>query len=147
MIGDMAGFAAATYMRGVSLIHVPTTLLAMVDSSIGGKTGIDLPEAKNCVGAFYQPKMIRMVPPVLQSLPKREFIGGMAEVIKYGIIWDQPLFDFLKKSDPLHPGHPKLQWVIHRCAKIKAHVVSHDEKETKGLRENSQFWAYSRTCH
>lgn len=138
VVGDIAGFAAATYLRGIALIHVPTTLLAMVDSSIGGKTGVDLAQAKNFVGAFFQPRLVWIDPKTLETLPEREFHNGMAEVIKYGVIADRKLFELLdKKIDSM--DQKTLTEVIARCAKIKADVVSRDEKETQGLREILNF--------
>ena len=95
VVGDLAGFVAATYLRGVDFVQIPTTLLAQVDSSVGGKVGINLKAGKNLVGAFYQPKLVLCDLDTLQSLPKREFRAGMAEVIKYGIIWDARLFSTL----------------------------------------------------
>lgn len=141
VIGDIAGFVAATYLRGVSLIHVPTTLLAMVDSSIGGKVGVDLPQAKNFVGAFYQPSLVWIDPTVLKTLAPREFRNGLAEVIKYGIIADKQLFELLENRIPSEPStlNSQLSTLIYRCAKIKADVVSKDEKEIKGLREILNF--------
>ena len=139
--GDIAGFLAATYLRGIGLIQVPTTLLAMVDSSIGGKTGVDLAGAKNYVGAFYQPKLVWIDPSVLKKLPRREMSNGMAEMIKYGVIADRSLFGILEKNTPeitdLDPI--LLSRIIALCARIKARVVSEDEKETKGLREILNF--------
>lgn len=141
VIGDVAGFAAATYMRGIPLIQAPTTLLAMVDSSIGGKTGVDLPEAKNCVGAFHQPELVWSDITTLKTLPGNEFRNGMAEVIKYGVIKDEQLFCILEKRAPLlFTDHCSLiADIVCRCVKIKAEVVSKDEKETKGLREILNF--------
>ena len=139
VVGDMAGFAAATYLRGINVVQVPTTLLAMVDSSIGGKTGVDLPEAKNFVGAFHQPALVWIDPSVLSTLPEREFRNGMAEVIKYGVIADAKLFSLLERLAPLSPRTPQLSEVISRCAQIKASVVSKDERETRGLRETLNF--------
>lgn len=140
VVGDIAGFAAATYMRGIAVIQVPTTLLAMVDSSIGGKTGVDLPEAKNSVGAIHQPALVWAPIDAMRTLPDREFRNGMAEVLKYGVIADRPLFEQLEKMMPdLSAGHPALLPVIRRCAAIKADVVSKDEKETRGLREILNF--------
>src|SRR5207247_2730058 len=95
---DVAGFLAASYLRGISLVGAPTTLLAMVDSSIGGKVGVDLPGAKNFVGAFYQPSLVWIDTSVLESLPRREISNGMAEVIKYGVISDRRLFEILEKN-------------------------------------------------
>lgn len=140
VIGDTAGFAAATYLRGARLIQIPTTLLAMVDSSIGGKTGVDLPAAKNSVGAFHQPSLVYIDPSVLKTLPAREFRNGMAEVIKYGVLADKALFALLEKQVSALARSPAiLANVIARCAAIKAGVVSRDERETKGLREILNF--------
>jgi 3-dehydroquinate synthase len=136
VVGDVAGFVAATYMRGISFIQVPTTLLAMVDSSVGGKTGIDLPEGKNLVGAFWQPRLVIIDPAVLTTLPKREVRCGLAEVVKYGVIMDDKFFSFLEKS--LY-GITNMEMgvfakIISRCCKLKAEVVCADEHETSGLR-------------
>lgn len=141
VVGDVAGFVAATYLRGVDLVIVPTTLLAMVDSSIGGKVGVDLAEAKNFVGSFYQPRLVWINPGALRSLPGREMRNGMAEVIKYGVIADRGLFGLLeKKISNLQGSRTKLiSRVIARCARIKANVVSRDERETSGLREILNF--------
>jgi 3-dehydroquinate synthase len=140
VVGDVAGFAAASYLRGVPLVHVPTTLVAQTDSAIGGKTGVNLPEGKNLVGAFYPPRMVVVDTNVLKTLPQREFCGGLAEVIKYGVIADAKLFAFLEKNvekllarDPLALGH-----VITRSVEIKAEVVGKDERES-GLREILNF--------
>jgi len=133
VIGDMAGYAAATWLRGIDLVQVPTTLLAMVDSSIGGKTGINHPHGKNLIGAFYQPKLVWIDPEVLRTLPAREFRAAMAEVIKYGVIWDAELFNLLLNSsrlDQIRYVKPDLLYtILDRCAKAKAEVVSKDEKE------------------
>lgn len=134
VVGDIAGFVAATYLRGIPLVQVPTTLIAMVDSSIGGKTGVDLPEAKNFVGSFYQPVLVWMDPSTLESLPDREMRNGMAEVIKYGIISDEKLFKLLEKSISY-----SLPTLVTRCVKIKADIVSKDEREIRGLREILNF--------
>jgi 3-dehydroquinate synthase len=140
VIGDLTGFAAATFMRGVPFVQVPTTLLAMVDSSVGGKTGVNHPMGKNMIGAFYQPKKVLMDLGVLKSLPKEEFLSGMAEVIKYGVIRDAKLFDYLEKNrekilglDPDAVGH-----IVRRSCEIKADVVSKDEREG-GLRAILNF--------
>ena len=133
VIGDMSGFAAATWLRGIDLVQVPTTLLAMVDSAIGGKTGINHPQGKNLIGAFYQPRIVWVDPEVLKTLPAREFRSAMAEVIKYGVIWDRELFDLLANCDRLdqlrYVSAELLQTILYRCAKAKAEVVSKDEKE------------------
>lgn len=141
VVGDIAGFVAATYLRGISLIQVPTTLLAMVDSSIGGKVGVDLAEAKNYVGSIYQPTLVWIDETVLQTLPEREFRNGLAEVIKYGVIADKNLFEILEKnlSLPLTAYCLPLRTIIPRCVSIKARIVSKDERETKGLREILNF--------
>jgi 3-dehydroquinate synthase len=140
MVGDVAGFAAASYLRGIALVHVPTTLLAQVDSAIGGKTGVNLPEGKNLVGAFYSPRLVLSDPQTLRTLPDREFRGGIAEVIKYGVISDAKLFAYLEANvGRLVRRDPEaLAYVIPRCAEIKARVVSHDEHES-GLREILNF--------
>ena len=140
VVGDVAGFAAATYLRGVRLVHIPTTLVAQVDSSIGGKTGVNLPEGKNLVGSFYPPKLIVADPNVLQTLPHREFRSGLYEVVKYGVIADAELFRFLEKRMPavLRRDAAALSWIIPRCAEIKAHVVNKDERES-GLRQILNF--------
>jgi 3-dehydroquinate synthase len=133
VIGDMSGYAATTWLRGIELVQVPTTLLAMVDSAIGGKTGINHPLGKNLIGAFYQPRLVWIDPEVLKTLPAREFRSAMAEVIKYGVIWDRALFDLLAKCDRLdqlrYVSNELLQTILYRCAKAKAEVVSKDEKE------------------
>jgi len=133
VIGDMSGYAAATWLRGIDLVQVPTTLLAMVDSAIGGKTGINHPQGKNLIGAFYQPRLVWVDPEVLKTLPAREFRSAMAEVIKYAIIWDRELFDLLAQCDRLdqlrYVSSELLQTILYRCAKAKAEVVSKDERE------------------
>lgn len=129
VIGDLGGFAAATFLRGISFYQVPTTLLAMVDSSVGGKTGINLAAGKNLVGAFHQPRAVYVGTESLQTLPPREFAAGMAEVIKYGLIGDAPLFAELGEH-PLTPASPKLADVVRRCCAAKARVVEADEFET-----------------
>ena len=140
VVGDVAGFAAASYLRGVALAHVPTTLVAQVDSAIGGKTGVNLPGGKNLVGAFYAPRLVLVDPTTLRTLPQREFRGGMAEIIKYGAIADKALFSFLEKNLErlLKRDAALLAQVTRRCAVIKARVVSKDERES-GLREILNF--------
>jgi 3-dehydroquinate synthase len=140
VVGDVGGFVAASYLRGVSLVHVPTTLVAQVDSALGGKTGVNLPEGKNLVGAFYPPRLVLADPELLATLPEREFRGGLAEVIKYGVIADAKLFAFLEKQMDavLRRDARALEHVIRRSIAIKALVVSKDEKES-GLREILNF--------
>jgi 3-dehydroquinate synthase len=140
VVGDVGGFVAASYLRGVSLVQVPTTLVAQVDSALGGKTGVNLPEGKNLVGAFYPPRLVLADPELLGTLPEREFRGGLAEVIKYGVIADAKLFAFLEKQmdGVLRRDASALEHVIRRSIQIKAHVVSKDEKES-GLREILNF--------
>ena len=141
VIGDLAGYVAAAYKRGILYVQVPTTLLAQVDSSIGGKVAIDLPIGKNLVGAFYQPKMVFSDVSVLKSLDKRQVLNGFAEVIKYGIIYDKDLFQYiLNNIDKLIGLNLKaLENVVLACSKIKAEVVVKDEKETKGVRTILNF--------
>ena len=127
--GDLGGFAAATYLRGIGFYQVPTTLLAMVDSSVGGKTGINLEAGKNLAGAFYQPREVYIDTALLETLPAREFAAGMAEVIKYGMLSDSALFDTIEASELLHAGHSQLPGVIHNCCAIKAAIVKADETE------------------
>ena len=140
VVGDVAGFAAATYLRGVQIVHVPTTLVAQVDSSIGGKTGVNLAEGKNLVGAFYSPRFVVADPEMLLTLPHREFRSGLYEVIKYALIADPELFAFLDRRmlALLRRDADALAWVIARCIRIKAHVVAKDERES-GLREILNF--------
>jgi len=140
VVGDVGGFVAASYLRGVALVQVPTTLVAQVDSAIGGKTGVNLPEGKNLLGAFYPPKLVLADPELLATLPGREFRGGLAEVIKYGVIADGKLFAFLEKQMDaiLRRDAGALEHVIGRSIAIKAQVVSKDEKES-GLREILNF--------
>ena len=133
--GDMAGFAAAVYMRGIEFIQVPTTLLAMVDSSVGGKTGVDLPEGKNLVGAFWQPKLVLIDPETLKTLPMDEVRNGSAEVVKYGMIYDWKFFQLLEDNiEALNNLDMDFYTdMIKRCCEIKAEVVAQDEREG-GLR-------------
>src|SRR5690242_6133746 len=140
VVGDVAGFAAATYLRGVRLVHIPTTLVAQVDSAIGGKTGVNLPEGKNLVGAFYPPKLVIADPGVLRTLPHREYRSGLYEVVKYGVIADEKLFEFLERhmDAVLRRDPAALAWMIPRCVAIKARVVRADEHES-GLRQILNF--------
>jgi 3-dehydroquinate synthase len=139
VIGDMAGFVAATYLRGVPYIQVPTTLLAQVDSSVGGKTAVNHPKGKNLIGAFYQPKAVFIDPEVLSTLDPREVRAGLPEVVKYGVIWDNSFFKFLEdNSKALFKPGPELIKAIDRSCEIKAAVVSADEKES-GLRSILNF--------
>jgi 3-dehydroquinate synthase len=140
VVGDVAGLVAAIYLRGIALVHVPTTLVAQVDSSIGGKTGVNLPEGKNLVGAFYPPSLVLADPDLLSSLPDREFRGGLAEVIKHGVIADESLFAYLEKNVAkiLRRDRGALDFLIPRNVRIKAQVVSRDERES-GLREILNF--------
>jgi 3-dehydroquinate synthase len=140
VMGDLAGFVAATYLRGVRFIQVPTTLLAQVDSSVGGKVGVNLPAGKNLVGAFYQPSLVLCDLDSLKTLPEREFRAGLAEVIKYGIIYDARFFEKLEKQMPalLKRNTKVLEDVVECCCRIKADVVGQDETES-GLRAILNF--------
>jgi 3-dehydroquinate synthase len=131
VVGDLAGFVAVTYLRGVDFVQVPTTLLAQVDSSVGGKTGVNLRAGKNLVGAFYQPRLVLCDLDTLKILPEREFRAGLAEIIKYGIIFDAKLFARLEHDLPkiLKRDSRILSEIIARCCEIKAEVVSQDETE------------------
>ncbi len=145
VVGDMAGFAAATWLRGIAVVQVPTTLLAMVDASIGGKTGVNHPGGKNLIGAFHQPRLVLIDPSLLATLPVQEFRAGMAEVIKYGVIGDSELFAALEAAALKDPsgdgglasrealGEALLQSLLERSAAAKARVVAADEREG-GLR-------------
>lgn len=132
VVGDLAGFAAAIYQRGIPFIQVPTTLVAQVDSSVGGKTGVDHRLGKNLIGAFYQPQAVWIDPLTLRTLPKREWIAGIAEVIKYGIIADERFFQYLKREMPaLRARRPEVvSAVVKRSCEIKAEVVAADERES-----------------
>ena len=135
VIGDLAGFVAATYQRGIRIIQVPTTLLAQVDSSIGGKVGVNHPLGKNMIGAFHQPVFVWMDTDYLRTLPQREIVCGLGEVVKYGIIWDAELFKFLEShlKKTLQLDTEAMEYVLTQCASIKAEIVSQDEKES-GIR-------------
>ncbi|HEY0202256.1 MAG TPA: 3-dehydroquinate synthase [Burkholderiaceae bacterium] len=140
VVGDMAGFAAASYMRGVPFVQVPTTLLAQVDSSVGGKTAINHPLGKNMIGAFYQPRLVLCDLDTLVTLPQRELSAGLAEVIKYGPIYDMAFFDWIEAHiDALLAREPQaLAHAVRRSCEIKAEVVGQDERET-GLRAILNF--------
>jgi 3-dehydroquinate synthase len=131
VVGDLAGFAAATYLRGIPYVQVPTTLLAQVDSSVGGKTGVDHKDGKNLIGAFYQPKLVVIDIAVLRTLPRRELVAGLAEVIKYGVIEDGALFRLLEEKLDGFLGLDRdlLIQVVATCCGIKARVVEQDERE------------------
>jgi 3-dehydroquinate synthase len=140
VVGDVAGFAAAVFLRGVKLVHIPTTVVSQVDSSIGGKTGVNLPEGKNLVGSFYPPRLVLTDPELLRTLSDREFRGGLAEVIKHAIIADAEMFAALEKDmdKVLRRDRHALGFLIPRNVRIKARVVSRDERES-GLREVLNF--------
>ncbi len=140
VVGDMAGFAAATYLRGIRFVQVPTTLLAQVDASVGGKTGVDLPEGKNLVGAFHQPSAVIIDPATLMTLPLRELRSGLSEVIKYGIIYDKAFLSSVVTLLPalMRRDEAALTTVIARSCEIKAEVVGQDETE-QGLRAILNF--------
>jgi len=135
VVGDLTGFVAACYQRGVPFIQIPTTLLSQVDSSVGGKTAVNHPLGKNMIGAFYQPQAVFIDTQSLHTLPKREFAAGMAEVIKYGLIYDTELFTYLEQNveNLQQLNETCLQHIIYRCCEIKALIVAEDEKE-QGLR-------------
>jgi 3-dehydroquinate synthase len=136
VVGDLAGFAAASFARGLDFVQVPTTLLAQVDSSVGGKVGINLPGGKNMVGHFWQPIHVTIDPEVLCTLPLPEYTCGLAEVVKYGVILDEEFFRFLEANvdSILARNGTTLEHLILRCCQLKASVVEDDERETKGLR-------------
>lgn len=135
VIGDITGFVASTYMRGINFVQVPTTLLAQVDSSVGGKTGVNHPMGKNMIGAFWQPSIVWIDTDTLKTLPERELLSGLAEVIKYGVIKDEPLFSFLEKEKEriLALNAESISHIVKRSCEIKAHIVGLDERES-GLR-------------
>lgn len=141
VVGDLAGFVAAIYKRGVPYVQVPTTLLAQVDSSIGGKVAIDLPLAKNLAGAFYQPRIVISDVSVIRSLPRREIRAGLSEVIKYGVIKDPALFTYIEKniSKIMSLDGESIEYIVSRSASIKALVVSKDEFDRKGDRAILNF--------
>ena len=130
--GDVTGFAASTYLRGIPFVQVPTTLVAQVDSSVGGKTGVNHSQGKNLIGAFYQPEVVVVDPQVLKTLPSRQWMAGLAEVIKYGMIADEDFFDFLERHvDGLrNQSGEEIPHILRRCCEIKAEVVASDERES-----------------
>ena len=136
VVGDLAGFAAAVYNRGIPLVMVPTTLLAMVDSSVGGKTGINHAAGKNLVGAFHQPALVWAEPRFLDTLPAREYLSGLAEVVKYGVILDPAFFAWLEAHAEalVRRDRTAVLHVVRRSCELKAHVVAQDEREETGLR-------------
>src|SRR5439155_1553195 len=140
VVGDVAGFVASIYMRGIAVVQVPTTLLAQVDSSIGGKTGVNHRVAKNLIGSFYQPRLVLSDPLVLETLPDREYASGLYEALKYGVIRDPALFEeFERNTSMLRNRDPEaVERLVARCAAIKADVVMSDEKES-GLRRILNF--------
>ncbi|MBI3852382.1 MAG: 3-dehydroquinate synthase [Verrucomicrobia bacterium] len=140
VVGDLAGFVAATYLRGIDFVQVPTTLLAQVDSSVGGKVGVNLSAGKNLVGTFHQPRLVLCDLNTLKTLPAREYRAGLAEVIKYGIVYDATLFKRLERDLPKLLGRDSktLATIVARCCEIKAAIVSQDETES-GLRQILNF--------
>ena len=136
VIGDLAGFVASTYARGLRFLQIPTTLLAQVDSSVGGKVGINLPAAKNMVGAFWQPSGVLIDTATLDTLPAREYRAGLAEVVKYGVLLDEEFFEYLERvSDDIQQRNPAILIdIIERSCQLKAKIVSEDEREESGLR-------------
>lgn len=138
-VGDLAGFAASIYMRGISVIQVPTTLLAMVDSSIGGKTAVNHPKGKNLVGSFHQPSKVLIDPVLLETLPEREIRSGLAEVIKYGVIANAELFELLESTKISEITNETMVEIISRCVAIKAVYVEKDEEDRMGIRASLNF--------
>ena len=140
VVGDIAGFCASIYMRGISFIQVPTTLLAQVDSSVGGKTGVNMAQGKNMVGSFYQPQVVIIDTDTLRTLPKRELISGMGEIVKYGVIWDYEFLNFIEENleDIMNLEEDIMKKIIKKCCEIKAEVVSKDEREL-GVRKILNF--------
>lgn len=133
-VGDLAGFAASIYMRGIKIVQIPTTLLAMVDSSIGGKTAINHPRGKNLVGSFWQPSLVLIDPVFLETLPEREIRSGLAEVIKYGVINNPELFKLLESKSPESLTEEDMVEIVARCAATKARYVEQDEEDRHGIR-------------
>lgn len=141
VIGDLSGFVASIYKRGIPYIQVPTTLLAQIDSSIGGKTAVDLTDAKNLVGAFYQPRLILSDTSTLVSLNLRQIRTGLSEAIKYGIIKDKFLFAYIEKNynDIFERDKKRIEFLIYQCSRIKAKIIEQDERERKGIRTILNF--------
>lgn len=141
VVGDLSGFVASIYRRGIPYVQIPTTLLAQVDSSIGGKAAIDLPTGKNLTGSFFQPKMVYIDISFLKKLSRRDFVSGIAEVIKYGVIKDRALFRYLEenKKSILRRDPKALMQIVKGCAKIKADIVSKDERERRSIRTILNF--------
>lgn len=141
VIGDIAGFVASTFKRGLSLVQIPTTLLAQVDSAVGGKTGVNLDEGKNLVGTFYQPHVVIVDVSTINSLPSSDFVAGLAEVIKYGVIMDQELFQMLidGKDEILGRNPDAISKVVERSLRNKARIIEVDEREERGRREILNF--------
>lgn len=141
VIGDIAGFVASIYKRGIPYVQVPTTLLAQIDSSIGGKTAVDLMQGKNLVGAFYQPRLILTDLSTLESLSPRQIRAGLSEAIKYGIIKDGALFKFIEKNynEIFKFNDKKMEFLVYRCSNIKTKIIERDEKEGKGIRTILNF--------
>ena len=141
VVGDVGGVVAGLYRRGIPYLQVPTTLLAQVDSSIGGKTAVDLPQGKNLVGLFYQPRLVFIELGFLRTLPDRQFRSGLSEVAKCGIIRDPELFAFLERTPLVQLRHSteKLGWLVSRAVKVKTAVVEADERETRGIRTILNF--------
>ncbi len=140
VVGDVGGFLASIFMRGIPVVQAPTTLLAQIDSSIGGKTGVNIPEGKNLLGTFHQPRLVVIDPSVLLTLPEREFRAGLFEALKTGVIWNPDIFTFLERNRDLvlQRDPASLQWLISECVRVKATVVSEDEREG-GLRRILNF--------
>jgi 3-dehydroquinate synthase len=141
VIGDLSGFVASVYKRGIPYIQIPTTLLAQVDSAIGGKTAVDLAEGKNLIGAFYQPRLVLSEVNFLRSLDKKQITAGLAEVIKYGVIKDRALFNYVEKNYKkiLGKNSAALEYIVSASSRIKAKIVSSDEREEKGIRTILNF--------
>lgn len=141
VVGDLAGFVASIYMRGIPYVHIPTTLMAMVDSAIGGKTGVDLKNGKNLMGSIYQPKVVFVDIAYLKDLPVKQIQNGLAEVIKYGVIKDKRLFKFLERNmDKLLKKDPEaLEFILKRSIKVKVDIVRKDEREKLGLRATLNY--------